>query len=398
MCMAINWSEISASWTTGLVVLIAVDFFLRPVPYVRQYIRTQRIKLQGYPLVFSYAKIRFQILQVLKGLDVLCGVYGWYLLSAYFNSDWYSMESKLRLMCCAVILVLIFTDVLGSIDPQLIVSDDSEVEEFGLQVTSREIVEEEQRLLAIERDAVLNVLHYKEVTRQDALRAKQRAKHGDQRRIKGSRHAKHNGVAPWNSMADEGTERDLEEGMSAEEEEHSAQEESDSDNDNEEELKHLLSISAYDHIAFTAPTDDNPSFHLPSVSGSGLPFPPHIRQSSGSRIVPFDAYVDKVENTRPVSLTKERKKKKAHSSGHHKAASVLPTVMSPLPRGSGVTSLGGDNVEVYSTLPESTEDDCDASDAPLRLSGATNTFTPQKPHSSSASRGSGVKSRVVVDV
>ena len=131
------------------------------VDYIRKYIRSKRIELKGFPLAFSFAKIRFQMLAVLKLLDIGFGVYGWVIVGYSFGSRFNSLDTRLKIFYSAVCFSLTVFDlwsvalflgvrwllrrrkIIKKIG-MLIDSDDSEIEEFGLRL-SLEGVEEKRK-------------------------------------------------------------------------------------------------------------------------------------------------------------------------------------------------------------------------------------------------------------
>jgi hypothetical protein len=126
------------------------------ISYIRSYIVTQRKKLGGFPLVFSYYSLRFSILWVLKIIDIGWGCYGWYLVVPnLFGKVYYSLDNDLKIFFSFLLTLLVISDlymlclfviiqwllrrekVLKKL--QVIVgSDDSEIEDFHLNKVESE--------------------------------------------------------------------------------------------------------------------------------------------------------------------------------------------------------------------------------------------------------------------
>ena len=125
------------------------------IEYVRKYIRRKRIELHGFPLVFSFGKRRYYIFVFLKVLDILYGMYGWILVGYSFGTHFMSLDTNLKILFGLVAFGLVVFDlwvgtlllgirwllrrkkVVQSIG-ELLDSDDSEIEEFGLRTNLEE--------------------------------------------------------------------------------------------------------------------------------------------------------------------------------------------------------------------------------------------------------------------
>jgi hypothetical protein len=122
--------------------------------YVRKYIRDRKKKLGGFPLVFSFYSLRFQILFMTKILDILCGLYGWFLIFPFlFLAN--SVENELEIFVSLLSVFLFFSDfyvlvlflgIRWLLRRQKVMeklklaeqSEDSEVEEFQLNKSEDE--------------------------------------------------------------------------------------------------------------------------------------------------------------------------------------------------------------------------------------------------------------------
>jgi hypothetical protein len=140
------------------------------VEYVRKYISRKRIELKGFPLIFAFSKYRFQVIQGLKVLDFLWGLYGWAILSSTFGTKFYSIGLRLQVFCGVLAFCLVVFDVwvatlfLGvrwllhrdrlvrEISRETgteALSDDSEIEEFGLRASLEERQERDEDKVAL---------------------------------------------------------------------------------------------------------------------------------------------------------------------------------------------------------------------------------------------------------
>jgi hypothetical protein len=81
------------------------------VGYVKRYIKDKRVQIGGFPLAYAYFKTRFQILLCLKGMDFVCGLYGWVLLGRVYGSKWFNIEAKLKAFFSLLSIALVVTDV-----------------------------------------------------------------------------------------------------------------------------------------------------------------------------------------------------------------------------------------------------------------------------------------------
>lgn len=120
------------------------------VSFVRQYIIRKRIELKGWPLAFAYYGLRFYILSFVKAIDVLWGLYGWYLIGSNFIDGFLRVEDSLKVFLTFLMYSMIITDIWCTVLflsirwllkrqkmlrelKMLEVSDDSEIEEFRLR-------------------------------------------------------------------------------------------------------------------------------------------------------------------------------------------------------------------------------------------------------------------------
>lgn len=128
------------------------------IEYIRRYIRRKRIELHGFPLVFAFGKKRFYIYSFLKVLDIGWGMYGWTLVGYSFGAHFMSIDTHLKIFyglvafCLVVFDLHVATLLLGvrwllrrkkvvQAIGELLDSDDSEIEEFGLRTDLQEGIE-----------------------------------------------------------------------------------------------------------------------------------------------------------------------------------------------------------------------------------------------------------------
>lgn len=128
------------------------------IEYIRRYIRRKRIELHGFPLVFAFGKKRFYIYSFFKMLDVGWGMYGWTLVGYSFGAHFMSLDTHLKIFyglvafCLVVFDLYVATLLLGvrwllrrkkvvQAIGELLDSDDSEIEEFGLRTDLQEGIE-----------------------------------------------------------------------------------------------------------------------------------------------------------------------------------------------------------------------------------------------------------------
>ncbi len=166
------------------------------IEYIRKYIRRKRIELHGFPLVFSFGKRRYYIFAFVKVVDILYGTYGWALVGYSFGTHFMSLDTNLKILFGLVAFCLVVFDlwvgalllgvrwllrrkkVVQSIG-ELLDSDDSEIEEFGLRLDLEEgIAYQKDKAALIEARRQL----YYQRMRKEELRYAEKAYSGEHTR------------------------------------------------------------------------------------------------------------------------------------------------------------------------------------------------------------------------
>lgn len=118
---------------------------------LRLYLANEKKRLHGWPLAFSFAKIRFYIVYYMKWIDIGWGAYGFYCICNYLTIRWDHVEAQLfvffvsSLFCIAILdffVLLLFFAIQWLLYRMKIMqqlrllekSDDSEIQEFHLDV------------------------------------------------------------------------------------------------------------------------------------------------------------------------------------------------------------------------------------------------------------------------
>jgi hypothetical protein len=118
--------------------------------FVKDYTRSKREELGGWPYAFFFNSTRFGFFEFAKALDFAWGVVGWSTLSVSFGSVYGQLEASLRFVITMIYITLFFGDLWGALltysvhwlvrrhavleeHDALSDSDDSELDDLGIR-------------------------------------------------------------------------------------------------------------------------------------------------------------------------------------------------------------------------------------------------------------------------
>ena len=118
--------------------------------FVKDYTRSKRQELGGWPYPFFFNSTRFAFFEAGKVIDFVWGIVGWSTLSVSFGSSYNNLEASLRFVVTMVYVTLFFSDIWGSLltysvhwlirrhavldeHDALSDSDDSELDDLGIR-------------------------------------------------------------------------------------------------------------------------------------------------------------------------------------------------------------------------------------------------------------------------
>ena len=79
--------------------------------YVKEYTRSKKEELGGWPYPFFFNSTRFTFFELGKGVDFIWGIVGWSTLSVSFGSVYDNLEGSLRFMITLIYITLFFSDL-----------------------------------------------------------------------------------------------------------------------------------------------------------------------------------------------------------------------------------------------------------------------------------------------